>query len=149
MVEDHVRPTRRNEARPLYAMLVTFPIACFILTFLSDLAYWTTASFLWETVSAWLLTAGLLVAGVTVLAGLVDLVRSRPIQGLGQPWLAVVGQGVAFGLSVVNVFVHSRDGYTAVVPQGLSLSALVVLVLLVTTIMGRSMTSRRHVGGLA
>jgi uncharacterized membrane protein len=35
-------------------------------------------------------------------------------------------------LSLLNAFVHSRDGYTAVVPTGLTLSALVVAILLFT-----------------
>jgi uncharacterized membrane protein len=36
-------------------------------------------------------------------------------------------------LAFVNAFVHSRDGYTAVVPDGLILSILVVVILIFTT----------------
>jgi len=43
----------------------------------------------------------------------------------------VVGYAIAVLLSLTNAFVHSRDGYTAVYP-GLTLSALVVIVLLLT-----------------
>ena len=39
-------------------------------------------------------------------------------------------------LSVVNAFVHSRDGYTAVVPEGLTLSAIVVVLMLIATLLG-------------
>jgi uncharacterized membrane protein len=38
---------------------------------------------------------------------------------------------LALLVGLVNAFVHSRDGWTAVVPQGLILSVLDVLVLLV------------------
>lgn len=75
--------------------------------------------------------------------------RSRTIRGLEQPWPRLLGLLVALALSLVNVLVHSRDGYTAVVPQGLILSALVVFVLLVITLADRSAAVRSRVGGLA
>ena len=133
----------RVPGRSFYATLVPFPIACFIGAFLTDLAYVATVSDLWETFSVWLLTIGLVVAAVAAVAGIVDLVRSRRVLGLGRPWLRVLGELVAVGLSVVNVFIHSRDCYTAVVPEGLILSALVVLVLAATLVLGRSATSYR------
>ena len=49
-------------------------------------------------------------------------------------------------LSIINVFVHSRDAYTSVVPTGLILSALVVLILLVTGWNGWDMVYRHGVG---
>ena len=136
----------RVPGRSFYATLVPFPIACFVGTFLTDLAYLATDSFVWETFSVWLLTIGLVVAGVAVLGGFVDIVRSRRVRGLARPWLRVVGELVAFGLSLVNVFVHSRDGYTAVVPEGLILSALVVLVLVATLVLGRTADATRMEG---
>lgn len=136
----------RVPGRSYYATLVPFPIACFVGTFLTDLAYLVTDSFVWETFSVWLLTIGLVVAGFAVLGGLVDLVRSRRVRGLARPWLRVVGELVAFGLSLVNVFVHSRDGYTAVVPEGLILSALVVLVLVATLVLGQTADTTRMEG---
>ena len=126
----------RPPGRSIYATLVPFPIACIVMTFLTDLAYLATASFVWETFSVWLLTIGLVVAGFAVIGGLVDLVRSRRVRGLGRPWLSVVGEFVAFALALLNVFVHSRDGFTAVVPEGLMLSALTVLVLVATLFLG-------------
>jgi uncharacterized membrane protein len=39
-------------------------------------------------------------------------------------------------LALLNVFVHSRDGYTAVVPTGLTLSACVVAILLIFMVTG-------------
>ena len=130
----------RVPGRSFHATIVQFPIACFVGTLLTDLAYVATDSFVWETFSVWLLTIGCVVAGLAVLAGVVDLVRSRRVRGLAQPPIRVLGEIVAFALSIVNAFVHSRDGYTAVFPQGLILSALVVLVLAVTFLRGRAVT---------
>jgi uncharacterized membrane protein len=47
---------------------------------------------------------------------------------------------------VISAFVHSRDGYTAVVPTGLMLSALVVVVLSLTALTGRVLANRSVVG---
>ena len=57
--------------------------------------------------------------------------RALPFAGLH-----VAASLVALFLSIINAFVHSRDGYTAVVPQGLTLSAVVVLVMLLATWLG-------------
>ena len=46
----------------------------------------------------------------------------------------------------VRAFVHSRDGYTAVVPTGLMLSALVVIALALTALVARALTNRRPLG---
>lgn len=130
---DKVGPVGRS----FYALLVPFPIACFILTLLTDLAYVSTVSIEWETFSVWLLTLGLVVAAAAVIGGIADLVRSRQRRIPSRSWLRVVGEFVAFGLALLNVFVHSRDGYTAVVPEGLILSFLTVAALLVTLSVGR------------
>ena len=150
MYADYSAPPNRMVGRSYYSTLASFPISCFVLTLLTDLAYWKTASYLWETISVWMLTLGLVGAGLAILAGVVDLVRSRSTRGLAQPLTRVLGHLVAFALALVNVLVHSRDGYTAVVPQGLILSALTVVVLLVTMIVaGRTQTWKSTAGGLA
>jgi uncharacterized membrane protein len=47
---------------------------------------------------------------------------------------------------LINAFVHSRDGYTAVIPTGLILSTLVVLILMFNAWTGWSMIYRHGVG---
>jgi uncharacterized membrane protein len=54
---------------------------------------------------------------------------------------------LAVVLSLVNAFVHSRDGYTAVVPTGLMLSGLVFVVLSLTALIGMALANRSRVGG--
>jgi uncharacterized membrane protein len=59
-------------------------------------------------------------------------------------WFRALTYLVAILLSLLNVFVHSRDGYTAVVPTGLTLSAIVVAILLLfATSATWSLTTRR------
>jgi uncharacterized membrane protein len=132
--------------RPVHAMLIPFPIACFIGTFLTDLAYWRTAEMMWANFSAWLVTVGVIVGWLAAIAGLIDFLSNRLIRVQPPAWPHVIGNAVVLVLATVNMFVHSRDGWTSVVPWGLVLSGLVVLILLFTTWMGWSMVYRYRVG---
>ncbi len=133
-------PSLSSGGRPLFAALMSFPAACFIVTLGTDIIYARTANMVWETFSIWLLTVGLAAAGLIVVVGL--------IQAFGQklwPTMTVrIGYAVVLLLSLVNAFVHSRDAYTSVVPTGLALSGIVVLILLATWLF-RIPASRRAV----
>jgi uncharacterized membrane protein len=140
------RSTASVAGHPLHPMLVPVPIACFVLTFLTDLAYWKTANMQWANMSAWLLTVGLVVAILAMIVGLIDVLGDRRIRTLRPLWIHAAGNAVALVLSILNAFVHSRDAYTSVVPTGLILSGLVVLILLVTGWNGWTMVYRHRVG---
>jgi uncharacterized membrane protein len=144
MIDDYPRSTARVAGPSFYAALVQFPFVCFFGALATDLAYWRTAEFLWVSFSVWLLAAGLLMAAFAVVAGVVDLIRSRRVRYMRYSWIQILGHIAAALLSLLNVFVHSRDGYTAVVPEGILLSALVVLILLVTGWFGTSMVYRNN-----
>lgn len=136
MPADVIRFPARLGDRPLYAFLVQFPAVCFVATFVADIAYWRTASFMWETFSAWLVAAGCVMAALAGLVGLFEFLRDRRIRSARFAWPHALLSLLAVVLSVVNAFVHSRDGYTAVVPDGLTLSGIVVLLMLAVTWLG-------------
>jgi uncharacterized membrane protein len=146
MVEGNPHSTASVAGHPLHSMLAPFPIVCFAGAFFTDLAYWRTANVIWETFSIWLLTAGLLMGVLAGAVGFIDFVGSKRIRALRPAWPHMLGNVAVLVLSLVNAFVHSRDGYTAVVPQGLILSGLVVLLLIVTGWLGGSMVYRHRVG---
>jgi uncharacterized membrane protein len=142
------RSTARIAGHPLHVMLVPVPITCFAGTLVTDIAYAASANMQWANFSAWLLTAGLVVALFAVIAGLIDFLGDRRIRDLRAVWIHAVGNAIALVLALFNIFVHSRDAYTSVVPTGLILSALTVLILLVTGWMGWEMVYRHRVGVL-
>jgi uncharacterized membrane protein len=125
-------------------MLVAFSAAYFAGALVTDLVYWQTPDVMWERFSIWLIFAGLVMAGLATIAYVIDLAGRRRIER--PAWPRAVGYALAVLLSVINVFVHSRDGYTAVVPSGLTLSALVVVVLILTAWVGMTLTDRRRFG---
>jgi uncharacterized membrane protein len=126
--------------QPIHKILVAFSAAYFTGAFVTDLVYWQMPDVVWERFSIWLITAGLAMAGLAVVAYVIELAGGRPMD---RPvWLGVVGYTLAVLLSLTNAFVHSRDGYTAVVPSGLLLSATVIVVLFATAWVDRAFANR-------
>lgn len=140
------RSTASIAGHPLHAMLVPIPIACFVGTLVTDIAYAATANMQWANMSAWLLAAGLIVALFAVIAGVTDFLGDRRIRDLRAAWIHGGGNAVALLIAILNAFVHSRDAYTSVFPLGLILSALTVAILLVTGWMGWELVYRHGVG---
>lgn len=137
--EARARSSARRRRRPLHRMLVSFSAAYFVGAFVTDLAYWQTPDVVWERFSIWLITAGLIFAGLATVAYVIDLAAARRIDR--PAWPRVIGYALASALALTNALVHSRDGYTAVVPTGLMLSGLVVFVLLLTAWVARSLSN--------
>ena len=137
----NLRSTTRPRGRPIHKMLVSFSAAYFAGALVTDLVYWQMPDVMWERFSIWLITVGLIMAGVAAIAYVIDLLGGRQIDR--PAWPRVVGYGLAVLLSLLNAFVHSRDGYTAVVPTGLMLSGLVVAVLILTAGVASALANRR------
>lgn len=146
MTTTDLGPTAHIARHPIHPMLVPFPIACFVGTLVTDIAYWRTADVFWADFSAWLLLAGLVMGSLTAIAGLTDFLGNRLVRAQRAAWLHMIGNVLVMVLSFVNALVHSRDGWTAVVPTGLALSIIVVLLLLFTGWQGWTMVYRHHVG---
>jgi uncharacterized membrane protein len=140
-----LRPTRKPLRRPIHKMLVSFSAAYFAGALVTDFAYWQMPDVMWERFSIWLIAAGLVMAGLAIVAYVIDLASGRRVDRPALP--RAVGYALAVLLALTNAFVHSRDGYTAVVPMGLMLSGVVIVVLLLTALVGMALEKRHHVGG--
>ena len=131
--------TQLPNPQPLLHPRLIGPGATLLMAALAtDLIYWRSLSFLWETFSIWLLTGGLVLAGLAGLALLLDVVMRRVTF---MDWPRFCGLAAAALLALLNAFVHSRDGYTAVIPQGLVLSIVVTVLLLVVGWRGWSLSA--------
>lgn len=144
---DHasLRSTAKPRGRPIHKMLVSFSAAYFTGALVTDLVYWQMPDVVWERFSIWLITAGLIMAGLAIIAYGIDLAIGRQIDT--PAWPRAIGYALVVVLSLLNALVHSRDGYTAVVPTGLILSGLVVIVLVLTAWVAHSLSNRYRVGG--
>src|SRR5437879_455507 len=120
--DSDLRSAAQPRGRPIHKILVSFSAAYFAGALVTDLVYWQMPDVMWERFSIWLITAGLITAGLATIAYVIDLAGRRRIDR--PAWPRVIGYAIAVLLALTNAFVHSRDGYTAVVPTGLMLSAL-------------------------
>jgi uncharacterized membrane protein len=112
----------------LHPRLIASGAALLIAAFATDVVYWRTLLFQWDNFSIWLITAGLVLAALAGLSLVLEVARRR----IGaMAWGRFAAFTAAALLSLLNAFVHSRDAYTAVVPNGIELSALVTVILIV------------------
>lgn len=124
----------------LHPLFVAAGAALLITALVTDIFYAETLLFEWNIFSIWLITAGLIAAGLAGVALVLDVLlgRAGPIN-----WLRFVLLIGAALLSVMNALVHSRDSYSAVVPQGLMLSVVVTVTLLIVVVHGWSVAPIR------
>jgi len=115
---------------PIYSALFPVPVVCFVGTLLTDIAYAQSGgNLLWLAFASWLLFAGLLVGAVAALILLVDVIRDRALRGpFGWAHLALFY--AALLVELLNIFIHERDGWTAVVPIGMTLSIIGTILIL-------------------
>ena len=121
-----------------FKLIGSVAATCFLGALVTDIVYARSPDMVWVTFSVWAITIGLLVAAAATLIGLVDRVVHRHLGTLGSRWPYLLGFAIVVVLEIVNAFVHSRDAYQAVVPEGITLSAAAVVVLLLTLIVPRS-----------
>jgi uncharacterized membrane protein len=142
--EANLRTIPKFRGRPFHKVPAWFSAAYFFGALVTDIVYWRMPDVMWERFSIWLIVAGLIMAGLAIAAYAIDLLGHRRI---GRPaWPRAIGYALATLIALVNAFVHSRDGYTAVVPTGLMLSALVIVVLLLTASVS-AVATRHRIGG--
>jgi uncharacterized membrane protein len=131
---------------PIHPMLIPFPIAFFVSTFLADLAFWQTGDEFWGTAAIWLLGAGLVMAALAAIVGVIDVLGEARIRALNDAWLHAGGNVIAVLIELYNFYLRYEQGSAAIVPTGAALSALVVLILLFTGWMGCNLVYRHGVG---
>jgi uncharacterized membrane protein len=125
-------------AKLLHPFFISLGGTLLMAALFTDYMYSSNALIQWSNFSAWLIAAGLVLALVSaiVLVAEVALGRAGTIR-----WLDFILLATAAVLSIVNVLVHTRDAWTSVVPTGITLSAIVAVLLLVAGIRGWTVTA--------
>ena len=140
------KSTAQVAGHPIHPMLIPFPIAFFVATFVCDLLFWGTGNPAWPTAALWLLGAGLIMAALAAVAGLTDFLGDPQIRGLNDAWWHAGGNVVAVVVELVNWYLRYANGTAAVLPTGFVLSLIVVCILLFTGWKGWDMVYRGRVG---
>ena len=146
MKPQRIPSTAAIAGHPIHPMLVPFPIVCFSLALVTDIVYWRTSHLMWAEFSAWLLLAGIVFGALAALFGAIDFFARREVRAQKPAWPHAIGNVLVLVLAFFNNLVHAADGWTSVVPWGLVLSALTVIVMLVTGWLGASLVHVHGVG---
>lgn len=147
MVAPNPRSTAQIAGHPIHPMLVPFPIAFLVATFLCDLVFWRSGNAFWAIAAMWLLGAALVSAAAAALAGLTDFIGEPRIRALSVARLHFIGNVLAVVLSLISFVLRWLNGAEAgVFPWGIWLSAAVVLLLLITGWLGGELVYRHRVG---
>src|SRR3954470_21512801 len=122
------KSTAQIAGHPLHPMLIPFPIACFVLTLLCDVAFWRTSNEFWASASLWLLGVGLIMAALAAVMGLIDVLGDVQIRNLSDAWLHAGGNVVAVVIELYNWYSRYEHGSGVIVPTGAVLSLIVVAI---------------------
>ncbi len=130
-------PRARFGGAPIHAMLVPFPIVCLIGALLADIAYVKSGGVVqWANFAEWLLLFGVATALPAALFGLIDFLGNPPQNRPRIGWWHMGLNVTSTLLALLNNFVHARDGWTGIVPVGITLSALTVILLAISGHLG-------------
>lgn len=140
------KSTAQIAGHPFHPMLIPFPIAFLVGTFVCDIVYRANGDPFWAGVAYWLLAAALVMAGLAAVAGFIDFLSDRLIRQQRAVWYHMVGNVTAVVLSLINFFLRYANGETGAYPGVMWLSLIVVLLLLFTGWKGWELVYRHHVG---
>src|SRR3954463_11111256 len=82
MAASNPQSTAQIAGHPLHPMLIPFPVAFLVATFVCDLIFWRTGNAAWSTASLYFLGAALIMAGLAAVAGLTDFLGDQRIRDL-------------------------------------------------------------------
>jgi uncharacterized membrane protein len=140
------RSTAQVAGHPIHPMVIAFPIACFVLAFVSDLTFAATSNEFWATASLWLLGIGLITAAFAAVTGLIEVFGDNRVRNLSDTRVHAASNAVALLIALYNWYSRFEHGSSAVVPTGVVLSGIVVLVLVFAGWKGGEMVFRHRVG---
>ena len=138
------RPIRGNRTHALlHPFFVGLGGALLMAALFTDYMYTSNSLSQWANFSVWLITGGLVLALIATIFLVIDVAlgRAGPIR-----WVDFGLIGAAAILSLVNVFVHTRDAWTSVVPTGITLSTIVTILLLAAGLRGWCVTAVKTAG---
>ena len=125
----------------MHAVLAFSCVPLFLSSLISDWAYFRSHQIQWVNFAAWLIAGGLLIVGPVLLWGAIDLLWSRGTRHRRSVvYLSLLL--ATFVVGFLNALVHAKDGWAAM-PTGLILSALVVVLALMASVVGLADPLRR------
>jgi uncharacterized membrane protein len=140
-LRQRVHSLNDKEEHVMHAVLLTAAVPLFLGALLSGWAYSSSYEVQWLNFSSWLIAGALVLAGLALLWGAIDVLRRRDRRG--RSGLVYLGLLLAtFLLGLINALVHARDAW-ATMPTGLILSVIVAVLAVVASVIGLAGWTRR------
>ena len=140
------RSTASIAGHPIHPMLIPFPVAFFVATLVCDIMFWRNGNATVATAATWLLGAGIVMALLAAVVGLIDVLGESRIFNLNDAWWHAGGNVLIVLVELYNWYARYSEGTAAIVPKGLILSLIAVGGLLFTGWKGWEMVYRHRVG---
>jgi uncharacterized membrane protein len=118
------KPRTASGAATIYLLLFPIPVVCFLAALLTDITYSASASLMWLHFSEWLNAAGLVFGALAALVLLVEFFARAALRALPLAGAHLLLLIAALIVELFSAFVHTIDGWTAVVPTGMILSII-------------------------
>lgn len=118
---------------PLHVILLAGSVSLFLGALLGDIAYYNSHQIQWANFAAWLNAGAMVFAGLALVFALVNLLRAKRKAGNVLTYFVLLF--VTWVLGLITAFVHAKDAW-AVMPAGLVLSAVVFVLICITTVIG-------------
>lgn len=131
---------------PLHPIFIVFPIAFFMGAFATDLAFWRTRQTFWARVSQWLVGSGVVTGIIAAVLGLIDFLTIRRVREHTGGWIHFLGNVTAVGINAGSLITRIEDPVAAVLPWGLTITAITSGILGVTGWIGGEMVYRHMIG---
>jgi uncharacterized membrane protein len=133
-----------GRARLFHPFFISLGGTLLMAALFTDFMYSSNGLMQWSNFSGWLIVGGLVLALLSAIILLIEVIIGRAGR-IHWPDFSLLA--VAAVLSIVNALVHTRDAWTSVVPTGITLSAIVALLLLVAGIRGWTVTVQHASAG--
>jgi uncharacterized membrane protein len=130
--------TVKIAGRALHPLLRPFAVGYFLAACACDLIYSQASLFArhgvpeFAAITEWLLGAGLVMAGLAAVVGLIDLLGERQFRSLPDLRMYAAGSALVMALEAYNFHIRQAAGADAITPTGLVLSLAATAVLLAT-----------------
>ena len=121
-VAQHTGSGAAHTTGTIYLLLFPIPVVLFLSALATDVAYSLSAFLMWLHFSEWLLAVGLAFGALAAVVLLVEFFVSDAIRAGTPGWSHLLLFFTALIVELLNALVHTIDGWTAVVPNGLVLS---------------------------
>ncbi|MEX0655082.1 MAG: DUF2231 domain-containing protein [Phycisphaeraceae bacterium] len=141
-----VHSKARLFGHPLHPMVIPFPIAFLCGALVTDLVYWGTGDAFWARMSLWLIVGGFVTAFAASVLGMIDFFTIPRARSHAAGWVHAVGNFAVILLAILNAALRWPAPEARVLWGGLTLSAIVTVLLIVTGWVGGELSYRYKIG---